>query len=93
MNGTYSVQPYLNGARDDKNRVRATSPQHINAAFRERLPVQLDQRLGPAESGALPGGEQHSGNTRWHGIRWRGTAWHRPQAYALALVASIRDQE
>jgi hypothetical protein len=64
VNCTYSVQPYLNGARDDKNRVRAACPQQINAALRKRLPVQLDQRLGLAESGTLPRGKQHPGNSR-----------------------------
>jgi hypothetical protein len=79
----YSLQLYRGGAGDDENRVRAAREESLDTALGEGLPVQFDQRLRLAEPRALPRGQQHPGNSRMHD----------PQAYAPALVASIRDQE
>ena len=58
----YSVQVQRSGAGNDVDRVRAAGPEGIDATLGERLPVQLDQRLRPAEPRALPRGQQDPGN-------------------------------
>ena len=44
----------LGGAGDDEDRVRAAGPEHADAALGQGLTVQFDERLRPAEPGALP---------------------------------------
>jgi len=58
----YSVQVQRSGAGHDVDRVRAAGPEGIDATLGERLPVQLDQRLRPAEPRALSRGQQDPGN-------------------------------
>jgi hypothetical protein len=70
------------GAGDEEDRVRAAGQEHADTALGEGLPVPFDQRLRPAEPGALPRRQQHS----------RNTPAHDPQAYAHALVASITNR-
>jgi hypothetical protein len=55
------------GARDDQDRVGAAGPEEFRAAFGERLTAQFDERLGPAEPGPFPRGEQHSRDRSLHG--------------------------
>src|SRR4029077_8586323 len=69
----------LGGTSDEEDRIRAAGPEHADAALGEGLTVQFDERLRPAEPGALPRGQQHPRNSRNH----------HPQAYALSLVGSI----
>ena len=57
-----SVQFQRRGAGDDVDRVRAAGQERADAALGEGLPVQLDQRLRPAEPRALPRGQQNPGN-------------------------------
>jgi hypothetical protein len=64
----YSVELDPSGADDDQDRVRAAGPQEVHAPFGECLAVQLYQRLGLAEPGPLPRGEQDTGNPRAHGV-------------------------
>jgi len=77
------AQVDLSGPGNDEDRVRAAGSEHGDAALGEGSTVQFDQRLRPAEPGSLPGGEQHS----------RDSTAHDPQAYAVALVASIANRE
>jgi hypothetical protein len=76
-------QVHRGGAADHDDRVRAAGSEQLDAALRESLPGELDQRFRLAEPGAFPGGKQDARNTVWHG----------PQAYAPALIASIPNRE
>ncbi len=57
----------LRGAGDDEDRLRAAGPQQRHTAFGEGQPVQFDERLRPAEPGALARGEQHARHRIAHG--------------------------
>jgi hypothetical protein len=50
----YSIQVHRGGAGDDKDRVRATGQESVNAALGEGLPIQFNQRLRLTEPRALP---------------------------------------
>ena len=53
----------LGGTGDEEDRIRAAGPEHADAALGEGLTVQFDERLRPAEPGALPRGQQHPRNS------------------------------
>jgi hypothetical protein len=63
-----SVELDWGGTDDDQDRVRAAGAQEVHAPFGERLAVQLYQRLGLAEPGPLPRGEQDARDPRAHGV-------------------------
>ena len=63
-----SVELYWDGPGDDQDRVGAASPQQVHAALGEGLAVQLHQRLGLAEPGPFPRGEQDPRDRRPHGV-------------------------
>jgi hypothetical protein len=63
-----SVELDRGGAGDDQDRVRAAGPQELHAALGEGLAVEFDERLGPAEPGPLPRGEQDARYRGAHGV-------------------------
>jgi hypothetical protein len=72
VDGARSGQLDGGGAHHDQDRVGSAGPQQVHAALGQGLPAELDQRLGLAEPGAFPRGEQDP--------RDRGA--HEVQAYA-----------
>jgi hypothetical protein len=68
VDGQGSVKLEGDGTGDDQDRVGAASPKQADTTLGESLAVQLYQRLGLAEPGPFPRGEQDPRDRRPHGV-------------------------